>query len=76
MKNNLVRLPKPPDSQSEPGSDFEEHHFVLEAPGRRVALDLFTRVVDLTSQPDPAPKDLSPPPPAQPKRKARGKPRG
>jgi hypothetical protein len=75
MKNNLVRFPKLPGTQSEPGPDFEKHHYVLEAPGRRVALDLFTRVVDLTSQPDPALKDL-PPSPAQTKRKSRGKQRG
>ena len=54
MKNNLVRFPKAPDSQPEPGPDFEKHHYLLEAPGRRVALDLFTRVTDLTPKPDPA----------------------
>jgi hypothetical protein len=74
MKNNLVRIPKPPDSQSELGPDFEEHHFVLEAPGRRVALDLFTRVVDLTTKPDPARKEPAPLPVA--KRRTRGKLRG
>ncbi len=53
MKNNLVRFPKPPVAQSEPGPDFEKHHYVFEAPGRRVALDLFTRVTHLTPEPDP-----------------------
>ena len=53
MKNNLVHFPKPPDPQPEPGPDFKKHHFVLEAQGRRVALDLFTRVTHLTPQPDP-----------------------
>ena len=59
MKNNLVRFPKPPDSQPEPGPDFEKHHYVIEAPGRRVALDLYTRVTDLTSKADPALKPAS-----------------
>ena len=54
MKDNLVPFPKPPDSQPEPGPDFEKHHYVLEAPGRRVALDLFTCVTDLTPKPHPA----------------------
>jgi hypothetical protein len=76
MKNNLVRFPKLPDPHPEPGSDFERHHFVFEAPGRRVALDLFARVVDLTAKPpDPARTEPAPSPAAQ-KRRTRGKPRG
>ena len=57
MKNNLVPFPKPPDLQREPGPDFEKHHYVLEAPGRRIALDLFTRVSNLTPTSDPPPKE-------------------
>jgi len=74
MKTNLVRFPKAPDSQPEPGRDFEKHHYVIEAPGRRVALDLFTRVTDLTPKPDPA---LNDPASATARRKprARGKQR-
>ncbi|HEY1860501.1 MAG TPA: hypothetical protein VGG61_09120 [Gemmataceae bacterium] len=56
----LVTLPKPPAPPSEPGADFEKHHFLLEAPGRRVALDLFTRVTDITPKrvPSTAPKSV------------------
>ena len=71
MKNNLVRFPKPPDSQPEPGPDFEKHHYVIEAPGRRVALDLYTRVTDLTSKADSALKPASATARRQPR--ARGK---
>ena len=67
MKNNLVHFPKPPASQPEPGPDFKKHHFVLEAPGRRVALDLFTRVTHLTPQPDP-PKEPDAAPAPRPRR--------
>jgi len=67
MKNNLVRFPKLPDPQPEPGPDFEKHHYVLEAPGRRIALDLFTRVTQLAPQPDP-PKEPDASPVPRPRR--------
>ena len=68
MKNNLVHFPKPPASQPEPGPDFEKHHYVFEAPGRRVALDLFTRVTHLTPTPDPPPKEPEAAPVRRPRR--------
>ena len=45
---NLILFPQPPVSDSNPGPDFQKHHFVLQAPGRRVALDLYSRVTDLS----------------------------
>jgi hypothetical protein len=49
----VILFPYPPVSDSNPGIDFQKHHFVLKAPGQRVALDLYSRVTDLTRRNSP-----------------------
>ncbi len=65
---NLIRFPNPPVPDSNPGPDFKKHHFVLEARGQRIALDLYSRVTDLTV---PKPLDPTGPKPRRPKSTAR-----
>jgi len=64
MKNNLVRFPSHL-SRNPSRADFEKHHYVFEAPGRRIALDLFTRVTHLT-RPTHPPKEPTQRPPLGP----------
>jgi len=47
----VILFPNPPISDSNPGPGFQKHHFVLKASGKRVALDLYSRVTSLVPKP-------------------------